>query len=257
MYKNIFYSMTLILLTFTSCKKDEELREKIEPITSTSVNIQFDNVFDSLNLELDSVNYILDSGAKLKVITYKYYISNIKLISADNKVYEELESYHLIDAADASSKKIVLNNVPFNTYSSIEYVIGVDSVRNVSGSQAGDLSPNLGMFWSWNTGYIMAKLEGYSQQSGAPDKSLAFHIGGFKGINNALKKVTLNFAGNPLSVTQTGNQKITINCNVKEWFVNPNTISFTNTHNVTSVNQTSKQIADNYADMFSIKSIQN
>jgi len=257
MNKNIFYIITLVLLIFTSCKKDEKLVEKVEPITSASVNIQFDNVFDSLNLELDSVNYILDSGAKLKVITYKYYISNIKLISADNKVYEELESYHLIDAADASSKNIVLNNVPFNNYSSIEYVIGVDSARNVSGSQSGDLSPNLGMFWSWNTGYIMAKLEGYSQESGALDNSLAFHIGGFKGVNNALKNVTLNFAGNPLSVAKSGNPKITIKCNIKEWFVNPNTISFSTTHNISSVNQTSKQIADNYADMFSIKSIQN
>ncbi len=257
MHKNIFYSITLILSLFTACEKDKELREPIEPITTTSVSLQLENVFDSLNLTLDSVSYVLDSGEKLKISTYKYYISNIKLISVDNKLYEEVESYHLINESVVSSKSIVLKNVPFNTYSAIEFVVGVDSTRNVSGSQSGDLSPNLGMFWSWNTGYIMAKLEGYSQQSGAPDKSLAFHIGGFKGINNALKKITLNFAGGPLTLNQTGNPKITINCNVKEWFVNPNTISFTTTHNVSSINQTSKLLADNYADMFSIKSIQN
>ncbi len=257
MNKNIFYSITLTLSLFTACEKDKELREPVDPITSSSVTINFDNIFDSLNLILDSTNYTLNSGEKLKITTYKYYISNIKLISLDNKVYEEVESYHLINESVVSSQTILLSNVPFNTYSSIEYVIGVDSTRNVSGSQSGDLSPNLGMFWSWNTGYIMAKLEGYSQQSGAPDKSLAFHIGGFKGINNALKKITLNFAGGPLTLNQTGNPKITINCNVKEWFVNPNTISFTTTHNVSSINQTSKLLADNYADMFSIKSIQN
>ncbi len=257
MNKNIFYSITLILSLFTACEKDKELREPVDPITSSSVTINFDNIFDSLNLILDSTNYTLNSGEKLKITTYKYYISNIKLISLDNKVYEEVESYHLINESVVSSQTILLSNVPFNTYSSIEYVIGVDSTRNVSGSQSGDLSPNLGMFWSWNTGYIMAKLEGYSQQSGAPDKSLAFHIGGFKGINNALKKITLNFAGGPLTLNQTGNPKITINCNVKEWFVNPNTISFTTTHNVSSINQTSKLLTDNYADMFSIKSIQN
>jgi hypothetical protein len=225
--------------------------------TSSTIRVNFNNMFDTLDLLLDSTSYVLDNGDKFKVTTYKYYISNIKLISSDNSVYVEQDSYHLINESSVSSQSFVLNDIPFNNYTSMEFIIGVDSIHNVSGSQTGELSPNNGMFWTWNTGYIQAKLEGYSQQSGAADKSIAFHIGGFKGANNPLKAINLNFNGLTAVVSKTNTPTININCNIKEWFVNPYTISFSNVYSVSSVNATSKLLADNYADMFTIQSIQN
>jgi hypothetical protein len=61
----------------------------------------------------------------------------------------------------------------------MEFMIGVDSARNNSGAQTGALDPTNGMFWSWSTGYIMAKFEGTSAQSPAAANALKFHIGGF------------------------------------------------------------------------------
>lgn len=257
MRKKILYSLAVTLLVFTSCKKDEEVRKADEPKTSSSVSINFNNMFDSLNLVLDSVSYTLDNGEKINFSNYKYYISNVKLIGSDNSIYEEQNSYHLINESSITSQSFTLNNVPFNTYNSIQFMIGVDSLHNVSGSQTGELSANYGMFWSWNTGYIHAKLEGHSQQSGASDKSIAFHIGGFKGINNAVKLVSPSFNTAILNVNKTNNSVINIKCNIKEWFKNPNSISLSAVYSVSSINATSKLLADNYADMFTIQSIQN
>ena len=43
--------------------------------------------------------------------------------------------------------------------------LGVDSLRNVTGVQTGALDPAMDMYWTWNTGYVMAKLEAAAQQA--------------------------------------------------------------------------------------------
>jgi hypothetical protein len=50
----------------------------------------------------------------------------------------------------------------------IRFLLGVDSARNVSGIQTGALDPARGMFWTWNSGYVMAKIEGSSPSAHVP-----------------------------------------------------------------------------------------
>jgi pyruvate/2-oxoglutarate dehydrogenase complex dihydrolipoamide acyltransferase (E2) component len=88
---------------------------------------------------------------------------------------------------DGIVDKLMINEgekVPVGTYTAIEYTIGVDSTRNVSGAQTGALAPSNGMFWSWLTGYIFIKAEGTSPESGASNGEFKYHIGGFKNENN-------------------------------------------------------------------------
>ena len=249
--------LSFFILLISACKKDPVEEEKIVAPVTGSLKLEFDNMFDTLDLALDTVNFILDNGDKIKISKFKYYISNIKLVDSDGKEYAEPESYHLIDESNAASQKFTINGIPFKNYVSITFMIGVDSVRNVSGAQTGALSANNNMFWTWNTGYIMAKLEGTSQQSTAPSNSVAFHIGGFQGANSALKIVSPSFNGSTANVSNTITPEIHIKCNLKEWFMNPTSISLATTNNITTVNTTSKMIADNYADMFTIEHIHN
>ena len=81
-------------------------------------------MFDTLNLGLDTVNYVLDNGDKIKVSIFKYYISNIKLTDSDGNVFVEPESYYLIDESNPLSQKITINGVPFKNYTSISFMIG-------------------------------------------------------------------------------------------------------------------------------------
>lgn len=259
--KKIFNVIIVIGLVFTSCKKDPVEDTKEEPKTPVSTEgslvVAFDNVFDSLTIAMDTQNYVLPNGNKITFSKLKYYISNIKVTAQDGSVYSETESYHLIDQSIPSSLSFALSGVPFKTYSSVSFMIGVDSARNVSGAQTGALSASNNMFWTWNTGYIMAKIEGFSQQSIAAGNAIAFHIGGFKGQYSALKNVNLAFNGTNANVSTSVTPKVHIKCNLVEWFTNPVTIDFSSINNITMVNATSKMIADNYADMFTIDHIQN
>ena len=253
----LLFVMSLVLAF--GCKKDKETSE-ITPTPnvpeSGHFNISIKHMFDTSNFVFNDL-YILDNGNKISVSTYKYYISNIKLTAEDGSSFSESESYHLVNADQPATCSFNIAKVPFKKYTSVSFIIGVDSTRNVSGAQTGALDPALGMFWTWNTGYIMAKLEGTSQQSSAPGNSVAFHIGGFKGNFNALKQVNISFNGNMANVTSTSTPTLNLKNNINEWFVNPNNLDLSITNNITSVNATSKSISDNYADIFSFKSIQN
>ena len=208
MKNNIIWGLTALFLSVaTGCKKD-----KIEPADSTTTGT--DNVLlkiehtwqDSLEFQLnaDLVNPL--TGDSLNFTTFKYYISNIRLKKADGSWWTQSNSYFLLDLSEGTTPTVQLTGVPYGEYTDIEYVLGVDSTRNVSGAQDGALSPSLGMFWSWNSGYIMLKAEGTSPNSSMG--SFAFHLGGFSGANNVVTTKSHTFVGNSLSVTGNGHCQI-------------------------------------------------
>jgi hypothetical protein len=153
----------MLSILFTSCKKDpvgNQNNSNSNNNTSTTgiLKIEFEHVFDTISFALNTKTFVTPNNDSVSFTKFKYYISNVKLLRADGTTYNENESYHLIDEETAASKTISINNVPFGSYTGISFMIGVDSTRNVSGSQTGALDPALGMFWTWNSGYIMAKL---------------------------------------------------------------------------------------------------
>jgi hypothetical protein len=145
--------------------------------------------------------------------------------------------------------------VPYN-YNSIAFTIGVDSIRNVSGAQTGALDPAKGMFWTWNSGYIMAKLEGNSIVSNEPNQVFEYHIGGFSGSENVVEKVKLRFPLNDaISFHKGGRTQMLINANANAWFSGPNPLSIAVTPVCATPGSLAKSIAANYANMFQVINI--
>lgn len=256
-HKTIF-SLLLMAVIFTGCKKDPEPT----PATTTtgsstgSLKIHFEGMVDTNALVLNTQNYVNANGDTFKVSTFKYYISNIALIKSDSSVLVLPVSHHLIDHS-LSTTDITLSNIPVGNYKGLRFMIGVDSTNNVSGAQAGDLDPGKGMFWSWTSGYIMAKLEGTSPQSTATGNTIMFHTGGFSGANSVLRTAQPSFGTSTANVSASVTPEIHIAANVAEWFVNPNLIKFGITNVVHMPGATAKSIADNYVDMFSVEHIHN
>ncbi|MCD6066259.1 MAG: hypothetical protein K0S33_1085 [Bacteroidetes bacterium] len=256
-------AILVVFLVFPSCKKDDKMEvpedhshhgnHTHDTTSYGTVKLEITNMVDTNELFLDTVLYLLENGDKIGVGAYKYYISNVKLLRANGTWYSEPESYHLVDQDTVSSRSISISNVPEGNYTGIRFMIGVDSARNVSGIQSGDLDPGKGMFWTWSTGYIMAKVEGTSNY--APFNTFAIHIGGFQGPNSALRTAQPSFNGVSAHVSETHTTTIRLKNDLTEWFKTPNAIDLTTTNNVTMVNATSKMIADNYADMFSVTEI--
>ncbi|RQO29803.1 hypothetical protein DBR32_14560 [Taibaiella sp. KBW10] len=247
-----YLSLTVMagIMLFTSCDK-----KKTPEAAKGTATVQIANKAGSQTLVLNTGTYLNQNGDTFSVNMYKYYISNIELIREDGSSYKEDYSYHLVDEAQTASKSFQLKAIPAGTYTKMKVVLGVDSTHNVSGAQTGDLDPILGMFWEWNTGYIMAKIEGRSPQSGNTQKIISFHLGGFSGQYSSVKTVMYNLP-QALNITATGSPKINIESDILKWFYGSSLINFQNYNAITSVGRFSFEISENYKNHLSVKSIE-
>ncbi len=249
--------ISLLAVTATSCRKKGT--ETPAPDTTAKVGevgFEFTNYVGSDKLDT-AETYTVSGSQQIKVSKFNYYITNIKLLKADGSEYAETESYHVVKQFPGSSRHFHLKDVPAGSYTGVTFLVGVDSARNTAGAQTGGLDPAgdaADMYWGWKTGYIMAKLEGTSPQSGEADKTFTHHIGGFGGEFSGVRKVTLMFDA---AHTLAANSEMTIpvKADVAKWFA-PNAIDLSATYNLMMVNATSKAIADNYAKMFTVGTVQ-
>lgn len=241
-------------IAFYACSKDSESTTTRPFVESGSIAFEFEHVVGTTPLFLNSVFYTNANGDQFNVTTFKYYISNIKFIRENGTKVSEEESYHLINAAVSSGLSFNTANIPKGTYTAIEFMVGVDSTRNVSGAQTGALDPANGMFWSWSTGYIFSMMEGTSTAS--PTGNIAFHITGFEDPFNSLRVVHLELP-QALKVENQSMSTIHLKTNLLEMFQTPNLIKFNATYNITSASPVAPAIADNYLDMFSVDTVEN
>jgi len=220
---------------------------------SGSVELQFENVVSGQPLILGDT-YFNAFGEDFKVTKFKYYITNIEFLNTVVGTHEKIaNSYFLVDEQDALSKQITVL-APVGTYNAVSFIIGVDSIRNVSGAQSGALDPALDMFWTWNSGYVMAKLEGSSSFSSLVNHMIEYHIGGFKGTENVLKRVTMNFPSQT-EVSEAKNLIVKLSADAKLWFENPHSLPISTNPTCTSPGTLARKFADNYANMFSVSSV--
>lgn len=215
-----------------------------------AVEIHFEHYVGDEVLQLDSGNYANSLGQDFTITKFNYYISHIQLTRKDGEIYLS-DQYFLIKEEDSHSKMIELVKIPPGEYTSIQFMIGVDSLANCNGIQSGALDPINGMFWTWNTGYIFLKLEGTSMASNAPNGILEYHIGGFKSPSNCIRTANLALTS-PLIITKKETSEITIITDVMELLTSPVNIDFSELPVVTGV-ENSQMICDNYMDAFSIK----
>ncbi|MDX1956797.1 MAG: MbnP family protein [Chitinophagaceae bacterium] len=238
----ILLASLLIMLSFSFIKKE------VDQVDTATVTIQFVTKVGEVEM-VPMKSYTNSSFEDFAVSKFKYYVSNFQM-NGTGFTRAKGDTYFLIDEDDARTKKIEIKIEPGN-YRAIRFLLGVDSLRNVSGAQTGALDPLHGMFWTWNTGYIMAKLEGHSSASRRPFNMFEYHIGGFSGINNTLKWINLDLT-QPVSLKRNDHLHIKIGVNLLEWFAGPADISIEEKSSITSPGANAKRIADNYADMFTL-----
>lgn len=258
--RSIILAFAVIVMILPGCRKKPD--PVIPPVLIDSggvtvndghVKIEFENMVGTQPLQLGGPSYTNEAGNVFTVNMYKYYISNIKLWRADSTYYTETESYHLINEAELASKSFILHEVPLGEYTAITFMIGVDYDRNTSGAQTGALDPALAMFWDWNTGYIMAKMEG--SVTGNP-AGFGFHTGGFEGGYAVMRIVTLPLP-EQAKVNGIKSPGVHIKSDVLEWFKTPRTIDLMTENVITNPGRDASMLADNYADMFTVSHVEN
>ena len=219
-----------------------------------TVTLTFKNIVKDTPVVLFDATYTNSFGEQYTINKFRYYVSKISL-NQDDKSSGIDSSIYLIDEEKAASRSISFE-VPAGSYSSLNFQIGVDSIHNVSGAQTGSLDPTKDMFWTWNTGYVMAKLEGISPASKVVNGKYEFHIGGFSGKNNVLKTVNLPFPQNkPVQLTPGKTTEILITADVDDWFQNPHDMRIADKPAINSPGKFAVAMSENYADMFDIEKV--
>lgn len=232
-------------------------QKTVHPKTGT-VKITFRNMINNSPMMLGSTVYTNPFGESYTITKFKYYISNVRLgLSGAPATAIEKDSYHLLDQNLPASLSFSFE-ADENSFITLSFLIGVDSIRNVSGAQTGALDPLKDMFWTWNSGYIMAKMEGTSPQSNQVGNKIEYHIGGFSGVNSVLRVIAMPLPGGKfIEIKEGKTSEIILEADFNKWWQSFNDIKITDLTVCTTPGVLAKKLADNYSNMFRIIDVVN
>src|SRR5665213_89034 len=244
-----WFGLALVFFIFSSFQQKKQIREG----RLAFIKIIFENNVNGQKIVLNDSTYTNSSGEKYRITKLRYYVTNIELQNGNND-YKEKISYHLIDE-DIPETQVIKLSVPHGEYNSLNFLLGVDSLHNVSGAQTDDLDPAKDMFWTWNSGYVMAKLEGYSPDSKLVNNKIAYHIGSFSGPYNVLKEIRLDFPGKMMRFDEGKAYQIIIEADINTWWHANHDFKFSENPAITTPGENARNMSDNYANMFHIEKL--
>jgi len=253
LYKKIIVAVCL-LMAFGSFILISSFSLK-EPAANTgTLKISFINAVNGKPVVLRDSLYSNYFNEQYSISKLKYYISNIVLKVEGKET--NLGGYYLINAA-AEENGFELT-LPAGSYSNIQFLLGVDSIRNCSGAQTDALDPMNDMFWTWNSGYVMIKLEGTSPKSNVINNKVEYHIGGFSGPNSVLNYLTLPFSKDKSLLIRKGKTStVIIDVDVDGFWNAGTAIRISGTPVCSLPGVLAKQIAANFSKLFRVKDIIN
>lgn len=173
--KKLRFLLAFPVLLFVSCAKDVPV-----PVTG-NVALRFTATMNGQPIEMNRV-FSGPNGQRISLETFRFYISDILF---DSMLVKD------VALVDFSPGIYLLNlEVPEGTYRDIRFGVGVEKSLNGTGDTAfhaasypasHPLSIHNGMYWTWATGYIFARIEGRidtsQAQNRAPDFSFLYHPG--------------------------------------------------------------------------------
>ena len=214
-----------------SCRRDST--------TMTDLTVRANIFLEGAPLVLVDKQYSNEGGVFV-VEQFKMYLSNFVLYRNDGAVFVEPESYHLIrQESGVEGFEFVMTNVPTGTYESISFAVGVDTLRNTSIDNVGDLDPANQMAWNWNIGYKFILLEGRLTRPDNIEVPLVYHIGYGENFHEILSNTIFQvFSG--------GESFVEIDIIVDEMFQNPNTVNMAELNSVKFSKQEVDIIAENF-----------
>lgn len=254
----------LLPLAFVTCQSS------LDPGLG-SLSLSINHTVNGKPLTLNTETYQNTSGESFTITKFDYFLTNIRLLRTDGSAYTvpQDNSYFLIRSADPTTQQITLTNIPAGDYSQLEFMIGVDSLRNTAdvSRRTGVLDPGgshtAGMYWDWNTGYIHLKLEGTSPSApvdATGARNFRYHIGLFGGYQsrtlNNLRTVRVPLgvnstaAANRLAIGSNLTTQLMIQADAGKVFNGPTPIQIAQYPDV-MISPISATVANNYATMFS------
>jgi len=181
--KKLLFLSLLVIIMFSSCKKD-----------NGSFELTFTTKTQSGNLVLFE-NFDLADGTQLNLNKLQFYISDLRLLSDGGEV--QLTDVNLVsfnthsDASTAAlGETLTFNDIPQGEYSGIKFGIGVNTDLNAksptyyAGLEEETVLSSPADYWSNWESYVFTKIEGYFDRNGNgtagggdDDEELTYHTG--------------------------------------------------------------------------------
>jgi hypothetical protein len=136
--------------------------------------------------------FVSKNGDSIQFDNIRFYLSDIQLEMDDKTVITDSVKAHLVDVFEPNTFQIAFPKVDYKHVKTLRFNIGIDSLTNVSGALNGDLDPQRGMYWAWQSGYINLKIEGKSPQSKNRKNVFQYHIGGYLPPFYAIRHIEIN-----------------------------------------------------------------
>jgi hypothetical protein len=191
-------------------------------------------------------------GETFVITRFRFYAGKIAPVYSNANFKSTIRShYHLIDFSDSSTTQIDLPVTAGIIYNGVQFQLGIDSADQNHGAQSGALDPAKGMFWTWNSGYINVKLEGYSPVSMRPAHIFEYHIGGYRSLHNTVWKIKL-YSTNDQSFLVSKQNKITIEVamDLDYLFDGPTPIHISETPSCMQPGELARKISENFVGTF-------
>jgi hypothetical protein len=251
MKKLIYLMLGLLIIGFTSCKDDEEVKPEppVEtPATSASIDFTINHTVGDIAYTAGT-QYLVGNNDKATFSRYAYLLGSFYLIAEDGSTIPLDDQYALIEAHDGKTS-FSFSDIPYGTYTSIGFSIGLDSATNHGNPNQYDTdhplsSLNNSLHWGWTGGYIFTAIEGKDMTA---DESIIFHLAGVQ--NKTDFELPAAFVHGEKGST------IDLGYDIAEVFKAPSLFSFAmdgRSSHSTSGPVTSKLIS-NMVDVFSVNS---
>ena len=222
-----FYYVLLIagmMSMYGSCKKTPP-----EPDPeSYSLSLSFDHHWDNADVNYSSLSYMNASGNELSIVTFKYLISDIRLVKSDDSEVAIADTYGYINDKD-NRISVELGQQPKGSYKAIKFKIGLEeSINKGDPSKWGPehpLNPLVSkMYWDWSSGYIFIQFEGTYKNSLGAENGYSYHIAFEKNIMEIEVEGTFDL---------NADKTLTIKTNIAEIFKDPTIFDINERGNVT------------------------
>jgi hypothetical protein len=210
-----FISAVSAAILFSACSQNAT-----DPApTSANVSLRLEPVAGNQVFDTNTVVQI--SGRNARINQARIYISEIALIRENNEEVrftdEPLSVRYIRGVGDTAilnitdkiilfrhddgQREAVLGSAPTGRYKGIRFTVGLnDQVNKIDALEVARLRPNHplartsppqpGNWWSWNTGYIFTRVEGFFDNSpsgaGTPNTRFFYHIGGPTGFASVI-----------------------------------------------------------------------
>jgi len=240
--KKLMYSLLFLITSLLSYSQP--------PIGK--LKIKFTTTVNNESIILKDKVYQNPFGEDYTVNKLKYYVGNCSL--SGNVIKKSKHNYFLVDAS--AQNNCLTIEAPVGEYNNLGFTLGVDSIDNCSGAQTDALDPINDMFWTWNSGYVFLKLEGSSPASTADLQRIQYHIGGYKGANNAASVIQLSPTDQSMiAIKKNTTTEIEVVLHLDNFWNNPHAIKINETPVCMLPGALAKKIASNFNGLFSIKHI--